>query len=163
MLYSQRIFLNLRPYWIKGLYVWMDALESGICDVIKIRLKRRDATRRGKGNQPLNIKTAVERPILRLGSPNFRWSFNLIWLLFASLIFRRIIMTSHRPLSNASCLCVPVCVCMCKKIYVCVCTCACLKLPQMKPLIFYPGTRRIPKGIRFNILISALFYPDSWT
>ncbi len=40
--------------------------ESGICDVIEISLKRRDAMRSGKGNQPLNIKTAVERPILKL-------------------------------------------------------------------------------------------------
>ena len=35
-------------------------------DVIKIRQKRRIATRSGKGNQLLNIKTAVERPILRI-------------------------------------------------------------------------------------------------
>ena len=34
----------------------LEALESVICDVIKIRLKRRIATRSGKGNQPLNIK-----------------------------------------------------------------------------------------------------------
>ena len=51
------------------------ALASVICDVIKIRLKRSIATRSGKGNQPINIKTAVERPILKLGLPNFRWSF----------------------------------------------------------------------------------------
>ncbi len=45
-----------------------EALESVMCDVIKIRLKRRiAATRSGKGNQPLNIKTAVEQPILKLG------------------------------------------------------------------------------------------------
>ncbi len=31
-----------------------------MCDVIKIRIKRRIATRSGKGNQPLNIKTAVQ-------------------------------------------------------------------------------------------------------
>ncbi len=37
-----------------------EALESVMCDVIKIRLKRRIATRSGKGNQPLNIKTALE-------------------------------------------------------------------------------------------------------
>ncbi len=43
-----------------------------MCDVIKIRLKMWDAMRSGKGNQPLNIKTAVERPILKLGLPNFR-------------------------------------------------------------------------------------------
>ncbi len=53
-------------------------------DVIKIRLKRRNATRNGKGNQPLNIKTAVERPILKLGLQNFRWSFYFILLLVAS-------------------------------------------------------------------------------
>ena len=41
-----------------------------MCDVIKIRLKRRIATRSGKGNEPLNIKTAVE--ILKLGLPNYR-------------------------------------------------------------------------------------------
>ncbi len=52
-----------------------EALGSDLCDVIKIRLKRRDATRCGKGDQPLKIKTAVERPILKLGLPNFVWSF----------------------------------------------------------------------------------------
>ncbi len=31
-------------------------LESVMCDVIKIRIKRRIVTRSGKGNQPLNIK-----------------------------------------------------------------------------------------------------------
>ena len=52
----------------------LEALESGMCDVIKICVKRRDATRRnGKGNQPLNIKTTVEWPILKLGLPNFRF------------------------------------------------------------------------------------------
>ncbi len=39
-------------------------------DVIKIRLKIRIATRSGKGNQPINIKTAVERPMLKLGLQN---------------------------------------------------------------------------------------------
>ena len=58
-----------------------------MCDVIKILLKRRIATRSGKGNQPLTIKTSVERPILKLGYPNFRWSF-FILLLVASLLFR---------------------------------------------------------------------------
>ena len=58
-----------------------------MCDVIKIRLKRRDATRSGKGNQPLNIKTAEERPILKLGFPNFSGAFNFILLLVASLLF----------------------------------------------------------------------------
>ncbi len=43
-----------------------------MCDVIKLRLKRGIATRSKKGKQPLNIKTAVERPILKLGLPNFR-------------------------------------------------------------------------------------------
>ncbi len=47
-----------------------ETLESVMCDIIKINLKRRIVTRSGKGNQPLNIKTAVERPILNLGLPN---------------------------------------------------------------------------------------------
>ncbi len=58
-----------------------------MCDVIKIRLKRRIATSSGKENNPLNIKTASERPILKLGLPNFRWSFYFILLLVASLFF----------------------------------------------------------------------------
>ena len=61
----------------------MEALE---CDVIKIRLRRRIPTRSGKGNQPLNIKTAIERPILEMGLPNFRWNFYFISLLIASLL-----------------------------------------------------------------------------
>ena len=58
----------------------IEALESIMCDVIKIRLKRRIATRSGKGNQPLNIRTAVKLPILKLELPNFRWGlyFNCI-------------------------------------------------------------------------------------
>ncbi len=56
----------------------MEALESVMCDVINIRLKRRIATRSGNEIQPLNIKTAVERPILKLGLPNFSWSFYFI-------------------------------------------------------------------------------------
>ncbi len=44
-----------------------EALESVIRDVIKIRLNRRIATRSGEGNQPLNIKTVVERPISKQG------------------------------------------------------------------------------------------------
>ena len=43
-----------------------------MCDVIRINLKRRIATRSGNGNQPLNIKTVEGRPILKLGIPNFR-------------------------------------------------------------------------------------------
>ena len=41
-----------------------EVLESVMYE---IRLKRRIATRGGKGNQPLNIKKAVDRPILKLG------------------------------------------------------------------------------------------------
>ena len=41
----------------------VEAMKSGMCDVIKIRLKVRNATRSWKGNQLLNAKTAVERPI----------------------------------------------------------------------------------------------------
>ena len=57
----------------------LEALESVMFGVIKIRLKRRIATRSVNGNQPLNIKKAVERPILNLGLPNFRWSFHLFY------------------------------------------------------------------------------------
>ena len=46
-----------------------------MCDVIKIGLKRRIASRSGKGNQPLYIKTDIELPILKLKLPNSRWSF----------------------------------------------------------------------------------------
>ncbi len=79
-------------------------LESVICDVIKIRLKRSIVTRSGKGNKPLNIKTDVELPTLKLGLPNFRLSFYFILLLLASLLFRRLFMTSHMAvfLSNLS-------------------------------------------------------------
>ena len=41
-----------------------------MCDDIKIRQKRSIAKRSGKIS--LNIETAVERPILKLGLPNFR-------------------------------------------------------------------------------------------
>ncbi len=37
----------------------VEALESGMFGVIKIVITRRYATRKGKENQPLNIKTAV--------------------------------------------------------------------------------------------------------
>ncbi len=50
-----------------------EALKS---DVIKMSLKRRIATIIGKGNQPMNIKKAVERPILKLELPNFSWRKN---------------------------------------------------------------------------------------
>ena len=49
----------------------LKALESGMCDVIKIRQKRSYATRSGKGNQPLNIKTAVERSIFKARTTKF--------------------------------------------------------------------------------------------
>jgi len=64
--------------------------------------KTRIVTRSGKGNQPLNIKTAVELPILKLGLPNFMQSFKFILLLVASLLFRDIFMTSQLTLSSAS-------------------------------------------------------------
>ncbi len=69
-------------------YVTNEVLESVMRDVIKIRLKRRIASRSGKGNQSLNIITAVERPILMLGLPNFRRSFYSILNLVVSLLFR---------------------------------------------------------------------------
>ncbi len=78
-------------------------MESGIGKwfdvIIKVHLKRKGATRNGKGNQPFYIKTAVvERPILKLGIPNLGGAL----LLVASLLFRSIFMTSHMPLSRAS-------------------------------------------------------------
>ncbi len=50
----------------------LSAAESVMCVDIKMRPKRTIPTRSGKGNQPLNIKTAVEQPILKLGLPSFR-------------------------------------------------------------------------------------------
>ncbi len=73
-----------------------------MCDLIKIRPKRRITTRTGKGNKPLNIKTDVELPILKLGLPNFRCSFYFILLLVASFLFTPIFMTSHMTLPSAS-------------------------------------------------------------
>ena len=63
-----------------------------MCDVIATLLKRSIAMKSGKGNQPRNIKTAVELPILKLGLPNFKWSLYFNLLLVASLLFRRIFM-----------------------------------------------------------------------
>ncbi len=50
-----------------------------MCDVIKIRIEKRIATRSGKGNQPLNIKTAIEQPVLNLGYPILGGSFILFY------------------------------------------------------------------------------------
>ena len=55
-----------------------------MCDVIATLLKRSIAMKSGKGNQPRNIKTAVELPILKLGLPNFKWSFYFNLLLVTS-------------------------------------------------------------------------------
>ena len=55
---------ELVVYIVVGILV--EALESVMCDVIKIHIKS------GKENQPLNIKAAVEWPILKLGLPNIR-------------------------------------------------------------------------------------------
>ncbi len=41
-----------------------EALEIVMCDVIKLHLNRRITTRSVNGTNPLNIKTAVELPIL---------------------------------------------------------------------------------------------------
>ncbi len=58
-----------------------------MCDVIKICLKIRNVTRSRKGNQPLDIKTAVERLISKLGLPNVRLSFYFIFFsLHASIL-----------------------------------------------------------------------------
>ena len=69
------IMIILLPLLVTG------ALESVMCDVIKIRLKRRDAT--------------YFKPILKLGLPNFRGSFYLILLLAASLLLDIIYDVTH--------------------------------------------------------------------
>ncbi len=79
----------------KSITIKKEPLQSVMCDVIKICLKRRIATRSWKVNQQKNIKRAVEWPILKLGLTNF----NL--LLVASLLFRQYFMTSHLKLSSA--------------------------------------------------------------
>ncbi len=97
--------LTVEIHWTKNKYVLTyvgKALESVMCEVIKICIKRRIAARSSKGNQPLNIKTDVERPILKLGLSNSRWSFYFILFLVATLLFRRIFMTSHTTFSSAS-------------------------------------------------------------
>ncbi len=83
---------------------WQHFWSAGKCHMWrhKIRHKRRIATSSWKGNQLLTIKTAIERLIFKLGYPNFRWNFYFILFLVASLLFRRIIMTSHMTLSSAS-------------------------------------------------------------
>ena len=61
------IFTPTPPLALQGRHgYWIEALESVMGDVIKIGLKRRITTRSGNGNQPLNNKTAVEWPILKL-------------------------------------------------------------------------------------------------
>ena len=53
-------YRNMDGYTERVRLCKLEVLESAICDVIKIRLKRRIALRSWKGNQLLNIKTAVE-------------------------------------------------------------------------------------------------------
>ncbi len=94
-----------RPTWGSvwcNLQIVNKALESVMCDVIKIRINRRIATRSGKGNQPLNIKTAVERPIFKLGLPNFMGSFYLFYFSLHPSILDVFFMTSHMTFSSAS-------------------------------------------------------------
>ena len=75
MLGYQELFIQKRFYsMIRGYGVLIEALGSGMFAVIKICLKWCMQREMGK-KQPLNIKTAVERPILKLGLPNFRLSF----------------------------------------------------------------------------------------
>ncbi len=67
-LFSSPPFLSLTNTSIVQL------LESDMCDVIKIRPKRRMQREVGKETM-LNIKTALEWPILKQGLSNFRLSF----------------------------------------------------------------------------------------
>ncbi len=61
-----------------------------MCDVIKIRLKRRIAMRSGKGDHPLNIRKVVEWPILKLRLSILCGAY-FILLHVVSLLFRRIL------------------------------------------------------------------------
>ncbi len=69
------VLFGVRKYLCLYYYRWtylQEALESVMCDVIKIRLKS------GKGNQPLKFKIVVRRPILKLGLPNFYFTSRCI-------------------------------------------------------------------------------------
>ncbi len=83
-------------------YLSYEALESVMCEVIKIRLKSRNATR-NKFKLKLHLK---------LGNPSFKIGRSAAILIFsgwfpfpllvAILLFRRIFVTSHMTLSSAS-------------------------------------------------------------
>ncbi len=78
------------------------ALKSVMCDVIKIRLKRRDATRR----------IIQEKLYIKFSNPSFKIGSSTAVLIFtgwfpfpllsAILLFRHIFMTSPMTLSSAS-------------------------------------------------------------
>ncbi len=75
MMVIQDVLIQVNRLGQLEMLLKFEALESGMCDVIEIRLKRKVETRSWKRNQPINIKTAVEWPILKLRLPNFRWSY----------------------------------------------------------------------------------------
>ena len=58
--------IDIKTYFKCILNSAFEALEGDMCVVIKICLKRKDATRNRKENQPPNIKTAVEQLIFKI-------------------------------------------------------------------------------------------------
>ncbi len=71
-----------------------------MCKVIKILLKRRDAMRSWKGNQPPNNKTTLERLILKLVLPSIMLSFYFILLLVESLLLDVFYDVTHATITN---------------------------------------------------------------
>ena len=96
---QKKYFIDQKNIFTKFI---IEALENGMYDVIKIRLKRRDATR-SKIKQKLYLK---------FGYPSFKIDRSTTALIFSgwfpflllvsSLLFRRIFMTSYMSLSSAS-------------------------------------------------------------
>ncbi len=68
----------------------------------KITSKEEGSNEKWERKPAAKYYTAVERPILKLGLSNFRWSFYFTLLLVAPILFRRVFRTSHMTLSIAS-------------------------------------------------------------
>ncbi len=80
----------------------LEELESVMCDVINIRLKRRDAAR-SKIEHKFHPKFG--NPSFKIGRSTAALLFSALFLfplLVASLLFRHMFMTSHMTLSSAS-------------------------------------------------------------
>ena len=64
--------------------------------------RHKNTSKKKDCNEKWEKKPAVERPILKLWLPNFRWSFYSILFNVATLLFISIFMTSHMTLYSAS-------------------------------------------------------------